>query len=120
MFKTILSKTKYHNHDKPTKVKVHDVQKGASLLFVSIAIVGSLQILVMLGIETRRYFHTRREIASLHTKIALDQTTLLELREIEAHKYDDRYREQLAREQGFIYPNEQRYVTINSYEDLEY
>ncbi len=121
MFKTVLSKTKGHpDHNKSTKTKAYDVQKGASLLFLTIAIVGSLHILVMLGIETRRYFRTSHAIANLQVKIAIDQATLLELREIEAHKYDDRYREQLARKQGFIYPNEQRYVTINNYENLEY
>ncbi len=106
-------RTKHHKI-KSNKVELN-TQKGTNLLFLSIAIVGGLHLLVMLGIELNRYIRTYREISTLNTKIVTHKATLDELIAIKAHEHDDRYREQLARKQGFIYPNEQRYITIYDY-----
>ncbi len=120
MFKTIPSRTKHYHQQTKAKVEVKNTPKGTNLLFLSIAIIGSLHLLVMLGIETNRYIRTYSAITNLNAKIAINKATLAELKDIKAHENDSRYREQLARKQGFIYPNERRYVTIDNYSYSNY
>lgn len=86
--------------------------KGVELLFLGIALVGNLHLLIMLGIEIKRYIHTYNDIIILNKKLIQGQEELAELLATKAHEYDDRYREQLARAQGFIYPDEKRFVTV--------
>ncbi len=87
--------------------------KGANLLFLVIAVVGCIHALAMLTLEISRTVYTNREVARLERDIASLELESTDLSNVIAHRNDERYREQLARLQGFIYPDEARYVTVS-------
>jgi cell division protein FtsB len=66
----------------------------------------------MIGVEIDRYLYSSREVASLRQDVAQLERDIAALREILAHRDDERFREQLARQQGFVYPNETLYRTL--------
>lgn len=86
--------------------------RAGDIIFMIIAIIGGLHILVMIGIEINRYDYTSTEIARLQADIHALEREITELSAIIEHGHDERYREQLARQQGFVFPNETRYVTL--------
>ena len=85
--------------------------RWGSTIFTLIAIVGSFHALVMLGVEAGRLVYTNREVAQLETQVQALTAETRELSAIVAHKDDPLFREQLAREQGFIGPDETRILT---------
>ena len=87
--------------------------RGANLLFLIIAVVGCIHMLAMLSLEISRTVYTEREVARLERDITDLKSESVNLQSVIAHRNDDAYREQLARLQGFIYPNEARYVTVS-------
>ena len=87
--------------------------RGANLLFLIIAVVGCIHALAMLSLEISRTVYTEREVARLERDIADLKSESANLQSVIAHRNDDMYREQLARLQGFIYPDEARYVTVS-------
>ncbi len=85
---------------------------GAALLLTLLALVGTLHALVMLGVETNRWLYSRGEIARLERDLSNIEGEIGALEAAIAHRYDASYRESLARLQGFVYPDEVRYVTV--------
>ncbi len=94
-----------------SKKKTPTLSRGASTLFIIIALVGGLQALLMIGIEANRWLRSQREISRLEADIRGLKQEAAELEAIIAHKDDAQYREQLARLQGFVYPDENLFVT---------
>ena len=88
--------------------------RGANTLFLVIAVVGCIHALAMLTLEISRTVYTNREVARLERDISELELEAANLGNVIAHRDDARYREQLARLQGFIYPDEARYVTVSS------
>ena len=83
-----------------------------SLFFTVLALVGGLHALLMLGLEGGRALYTRREVARLEAEISTLQAEADTLAAVVAHGNDPAYREQLARAAGFIYPDEDRILTL--------
>ena len=102
----------FSSQDKPGKVASGSktMLRGSNLLFLILAIVGSLHVMTMIGIETYRILKNVQgidvldvEIAGLKAKIATMDAIMLNA--------DDAFMEELARCQSYVYPNEQRYIT---------
>lgn len=87
--------------------------RGANVLFLTIAVVGCVHALAILTLEISRAVYTNREVARLERDIAALELESTNLENVIAHKNDASYREQLARLQGFIYADEARYVTVS-------
>lgn len=86
--------------------------RGATWLFSVIAIAGGLHLLGMIGVEAHRYFYNRGEIIRLEADIAALDEEIADLQAILLNGRDERFREQLARLHGFVYPDEMRLVTV--------
>lgn len=82
-----------------------------SSIFTVIALVGSFHALLMLGQEVGRLVYTDREIARLEREVAALDAQTQELAAIVAHRDDPLFREQLARQLGFIGSDETRVLT---------
>ena len=87
-------------------------RSGANLLFTVIAVVGCIHALAILTLEISRAIYTAREVTRLERDITSLELEAANLEGVLAHRNDADYREQLARRQGFIYPDEARYVTV--------
>ncbi|NLG08129.1 MAG: hypothetical protein GX560_02585 [Deinococcales bacterium] len=83
----------------------------ARLAILAIAVVGTLQLVFLNLVEADRMFVHRREIARLEREVAALEAERAALAEVAGRAHDEVYREQLARKQGFIYPDELRVVT---------
>lgn len=81
------------------------------LIILLIATVGTLQLFYLNFVEADRMFVHRREIARLEREVAALEAERAALEEIALRAHDEVFREQLARKQGFIYPDELRVVT---------
>jgi cell division protein FtsB len=86
------------------------VARGVSVVLVVVCLVGALQAVAMIGIEARRLWTAEREIARLEREVAELRRETADLFEIADRGHDDRFREHLARRQGYVYPSEVRYV----------
>jgi hypothetical protein len=86
------------------------VARGVSVVLVVLCLVGSLQAVAMIAIEARRLWTSQREIVRLEREVAELRRETSDLIEIAARGDDDRFREHLARRQGYVYPHEVRYV----------
>lgn len=86
-------------------------RRWGSIFFTVIAVVGSLHALLMIGLEGGRYLYTQREITRLTADIDVLQEETRTLQAVLRHQNDPIFREQLAREQGFIGPDETRIMT---------
>jgi cell division protein FtsB len=86
------------------------VARGVSVVLVVVCLVGGLQAVAMIGVEARRLWTAEREIARLEREVAELRRETADLIEIADRGLDDRFREHLARRQGYVYPNEVRYV----------
>jgi cell division protein FtsB len=79
-------------------------------LLVVLCLVGSLQVLALIAVETQRLWHTEREVARLEAEIAAIEAESHDLSEVALRGADEGYREQLARRQGYVFPFETRFV----------
>jgi hypothetical protein len=86
-------------------------RRWGSLVFTTLALVGSFHALMMLGVEVGRLIYTNREVVRLEREVSVLEAETSELAAIVAHKNDPVFREQLARQQGFIGPDETRILT---------
>ncbi|MDQ3460922.1 MAG: hypothetical protein M3498_16765 [Deinococcota bacterium] len=93
-------------------MSVTTTSRAILFVFGLIGVVGSLHAFVMVGVEAFRYAENSREISRLRGDIAELDHELGGLQAILDHARDARYREQLARRQGFAYPDEQRFFTL--------
>lgn len=82
-----------------------------SLFFTVIALVGGFHALLMLGLEGSRLVYTSREVTRLEADIGVFQEDIRTLQAVVRHRNDPVFREQLARAQGFIQPDETRILT---------
>ena len=82
-----------------------------SLFFTVVSLVGAFHALLLLGLETGRLVYTSGEVTRLEAEIGVLQAQTQELKAIVEHRYDPMFREQLARAQGFIHPDESRVLT---------
>ncbi len=82
-----------------------------SLFFTVIALVGGFHALLMLGLEGSRLVYTSREVTRLGADISVLQEDIQTLQAVVRHRNDPAFREQLARAQGFIQPDETRILT---------
>ena len=86
-------------------------RRWGSIFFTVIALVGGLHALLMIGLEGGRYLYTQREVTRLSADIDALQEETRTLQAVLRHQGDPVFREQLAREQGFIGPDETRVLT---------
>ncbi len=86
-------------------------RRWGSIFFTVIALVGGLHALLMIGLEGGRYLYTQREVTRLSADIDALQEETRTLQAVLRHRDDPVFREQLAREQGFIGPDETRILT---------
>lgn len=81
-------------------------------ILILLAIIGTLQAGFMIVVELRRGFEARQAIAVLEQDIAELEAEAARLNAIIENGDNDIYREQLARRQGFMRPDETRVVII--------
>lgn len=72
---------------------------------------GVIHVVFMLGVEGIRYFRGEMAITRLEREVEALESEALQLRSVIEHGDDLAYREQLARRQGYMYPDESRVVT---------
>lgn len=80
-------------------------------VIVALALIGTLQLIYLNLVEADRMIVHRREVARLELEVAQFEQETAALAEIARHADDDRFREQLARKQGYIHPDELLVVT---------
>lgn len=80
-------------------------------VIVLIATVGTVQLLYLNYVEADRMFVHQREISRLEREVSAMQAERNALAAIAERTEDAAFREQLARKQGFIYPDELRVIT---------
>lgn len=85
--------------------------RGAHAVLVGLAVVGCLHVLFLLGVEAVRFVETRTAVVRLRADVATLQDEADGLQQVIDHAGDETYREELARRQGFLYPDEVRAVT---------
>lgn len=85
--------------------------RGARWLLLVLVAFGSVHVLFMIGVEGLRLVRAEMSIERLEREVASLESEAEGLQAIIEHGDDDRYREQLARRQGYMYPDEARIVT---------
>lgn len=91
------------------------LNRGARMMrgvLILLATIGTLQVAFMLVVELRRGHEARQAIAVLEQDIAELEAEAAHLNAIIENGDNDAYREQLARRQGFIMPDETRVIII--------
>ncbi|MDZ7799846.1 MAG: hypothetical protein U5K81_03505 [Trueperaceae bacterium] len=91
-------------HDRATS-------RGLRVLGVFAAL-GALQLLFLIGVELDRTVRHRAAIDELRQQVESLRAEADALHAVAEHADDDAYREQLARLQGFMYPDETRVVVL--------
>ncbi len=86
-------------------------RRGPHWVIVLIATVGTLQLLYLNYVEADRLFVHQREISRLEAEVSAMQAERNALAAVAERTTDDAYREQLARKQGFMFPDELRVIT---------
>jgi len=86
--------------------------RGVSAVLVVLTLVGALQAGIMIAIEARRWWNAEREIARLQREVGELRREAADLTAIAERGDDLRFREHLARRQGYVYPDEVRYVIV--------
>lgn len=94
------------------RVAAAGTARGVKRFLVVVALLGSIQVIVMLGVEAHRAVEGQRAIARLQIDIRALEFEAAGLAAIVEHADDPVYREQLARRRGFIYPDEVRVVPL--------
>jgi hypothetical protein len=95
------------------------IARGVSLVLVVLSLVGTLQGLLMLSIEARRWWVAAREVTRLQAEVQALRSETADLLEIAERGEDVRFREHLARRQGYVFPDEVRYVILQPLESPE-
>ncbi len=85
--------------------------RGAHAVLVALAVLGCLHALFLLGIEAWRYRVTADAVSRLQGSVDELRAESTDLQAVVDHAADARYREDLARLQGYMYPDEERAVT---------
>ncbi|HKI56555.1 MAG TPA: hypothetical protein VKB31_05335 [Trueperaceae bacterium] len=85
--------------------------RGAHRVLTVLALVGSVHAMFLLGVEAWRFVQERQAVSGLQRQVGDLKTEARGLNQVIDHANDQSYREDLARRQGFMYPNELRAVT---------
>ena len=86
------------------------VARGINALLVAVCLLGSLHVAGLMVVEVRRLAYTEGEIARLEAELEAIARDTSDLRSVADHVDDERYRELLARRQGYVYPEETRFI----------
>lgn len=86
------------------------VARGVSALLVAVCLLGTVHVGGLIVVEVRRLVYTEREITRLETELDGIARDTADLRAVAEHGDDERYRELLARRQGYVYPEETRFI----------
>ncbi len=98
------------SQEKTVRSETKPFFKATNLLFLVLAIVGCLHALGMIGLETYRVLNNNYGIERLNSELTLMEQDISELDALITN-IDDVFMEQLARCQGYVYPNETRYIS---------
>ena len=85
---------------------------GVRRFLIVLALLGSVQLAIMIGVEAYRAVEGQRAIERLEKDIAALEAEAAELAAVVEHAADEAYREQLARRRGFVAPDEVRIVPL--------
>lgn len=85
--------------------------RGARWLLLLLVSFGSVQVLFMIGVEVLRLARAEMTLTRLEREVGALEAEAQELQAVIEHREDERFREQLARRQGYMYPDESRIVT---------
>lgn len=86
--------------------------RGVNILLTILAIVGSIHVLVMMGIELNRMVATQQEITRLSLETTALEAEVAGLQSVLDNGDNPVYREQLARKAGFAHPDEVRFLSV--------
>lgn len=86
------------------------IGRGATALLVVACVLGTLQAAAMIAVEARRWWVADREVVRLEREVAALHAEAADLALIAGRGDDERFREHLARRQGYVFPDEVRYV----------
>ena len=87
--------------------------RRAVLVLAVLAAIGVVQVLFLIGVEVDRSLRHRAAIAELRADVAVLRAETEDLRAIAERADDDVFREQLARRQGFVGPDESRVIVVH-------
>lgn len=91
------------------------LDRGARIMHViltAVALVGAVQVIFMIGVEVNRALQAGPAVRQLELDVAELEREVARLQAVIANGGNDEYREQLARRQGFIGPDETRVFII--------
>lgn len=86
--------------------------RTVQVILTAIAVIGTIQVLFMIGVEVNRALQTTPAVRQLEQDISELRREADRLQAIIDNGDTPQYREQLARRQGFIYPDETRVFII--------
>ncbi len=86
------------------------VARGINALLVALCLLGSFQVLGLIAVEVQRLVYAEAEIARLEADLVAIRHDTADLEAVAERADDERYRELLARRQGYVFPNETRFV----------
>lgn len=86
------------------------VARGINALLVAVCLLGSLHVGGLIAVEVRRLAYTEGEIQRLEGEIDDLLRETADLRAVAERGDDERYRELLARRQGYVFPDETRFI----------
>ncbi len=87
--------------------------RGVQLVVLIVGVLLTLHVGVMITIEVYRASTSRHEITRLQGDIETLERERARLLEVISRRNDNSFREQLARQQGFVYPDEARLITLD-------
>lgn len=96
----------------PAETGTAAASPGVRRFLIVLALLGSIQLAIMLGVEAYRAVEGQRAVTRLQNDIAALEAEAAELSSAIEHADDLAYREQLARKRGFVYPDETRIVPL--------
>lgn len=88
------------------------VGRGVSALLVGLCVLGALQASILIAVEVQRAWLADREVVRLEREVDALEREAADLAAIAARENDDRFREHLARRQGYVRPDEIRFVIV--------
>ncbi len=86
------------------------IARGINAVLVALCLLGSIQVAGLVVVEIQRVFYAEAEIARLEADLEAIRRETADLRAVAEHGEDERYRELLARRQGYVYPSETRFI----------
>ena len=86
------------------------VARGINAVLVAVCLLGCLQAAGLIAVEVRRLVYTEAEVARLETDLEALRRETADLHAVAERGDDERYRELLARRQGYVFLEETRFV----------